>query len=70
MRSGPGRLGMASRFSPVAAANPAATRRTYESLRAAEVVVSLRQDRIRVSPHLYNTEADIARCLQVLRSIS
>ena len=54
----------------VVAANPDATRRTYESLRAADVVVSLRQDRIRVSPHLYNTEADIARCLQVLRSIS
>ena len=53
----------------LAAAGPAATRRAYESLRAARVVVSLRQDRLRISPHLYNTEADIARCLQVLRSI-
>ncbi len=50
----------------LAAADPAATRRAYEALLAARVIVSLRQDRLRISPHLYNTDPDIARCLEVL----
>jgi cysteine desulfurase/selenocysteine lyase len=37
-----------------------------ERLRAADVVVSLRGDVIRVSPHVYNNEADLARLLDVL----
>lgn len=53
----------------LAASDPAATRRAYQALLAARVVVSLRQDRIRISPHLYNTESDMDRCLDVLRSV-
>jgi selenocysteine lyase/cysteine desulfurase len=36
-------------------------------LQAAGVFVSLRGDAIRVSPHLYNTEADVGRFLDVLK---
>jgi cysteine desulfurase/selenocysteine lyase len=51
----------------LAARDPAVTRRAYEALIAARVVVSLREDKIRISPNIYNTESDIARCLDVLR---
>jgi cysteine desulfurase/selenocysteine lyase len=37
-----------------------------ERLQAADVVVSLRGNVIRVSPHFYNTEADLGRLLDVL----
>lgn len=53
----------------VAAADPAATRRAYEALRAANVVVSLRENRIRISPHVYNTESHVTRCAEILRSL-
>jgi selenocysteine lyase/cysteine desulfurase len=33
-----------------------------------KVHVSIRGDVIRVSPHLYNTEADVERFLEVLRT--
>jgi cysteine desulfurase/selenocysteine lyase len=45
------------------AADPA---RLAERLQAADVLVSLRGDVIRVSPHFYNDEADLARLLDVL----
>jgi selenocysteine lyase/cysteine desulfurase len=32
-------------------------------------VVSLREEKIRISPNLYNSETDIARCLDVLESL-
>jgi selenocysteine lyase/cysteine desulfurase len=38
----------------------------YERLTAAGVDVALRRGRLRVSPHLYNTEADIDRAPEVL----
>ncbi|MFC2036822.1 aminotransferase class V-fold PLP-dependent enzyme [Chloroflexota bacterium] len=37
-----------------------------ERLRAADVIVSLRGDVIRVSPHFYSTEEDLERLLEVL----
>jgi cysteine desulfurase/selenocysteine lyase len=37
-----------------------------ERLRAADVIISLRGDVIRVSPHFYNTEDDLERLLDVL----
>ncbi len=40
-----------------------------ERLQAADVVVSLRGDVIRVSPHFYNTEADLDRLLDVLPAL-
>jgi selenocysteine lyase/cysteine desulfurase len=40
----------------------------YELLRKENVVVSLREGNIRVSPHLYNTERDIDRLIGVITS--
>ena len=37
-----------------------------ERLRAADVIVCMRGEVIRVSPHFYNTEADLERLLAVL----
>ena len=39
----------------------------YEKMRAADVIVSLRGNSIRVSPHFYNTEQDLDRMLAVLQ---
>jgi cysteine desulfurase / selenocysteine lyase len=38
----------------------------YERLRKENVIVSLREGKIRVSPHLYNTERDIDRLIAVI----
>jgi len=38
----------------------------YEKLRAAQVSVSLRDNALRISPHIYNAPEDISRLLQVL----
>jgi selenocysteine lyase/cysteine desulfurase len=40
--------------------------RAYERITEAEIVVSLREDGIRVSPHIYNTAGDIDRLLRLL----
>jgi cysteine desulfurase/selenocysteine lyase len=45
-----------------------ATTKLYQKLRANHVAVSLRQGTIRVSPYLYNSEADIEQLLSVVRS--
>jgi len=45
---------------------PGATAAAFERLRAAKVAVALRGDRLRVSPHLYSTEADVERLLEAL----
>ena len=50
----------------VAARDPQETQLLYEKLRAAQVSVSLRENALRVSPHIYNTPADISRFLQIL----
>jgi selenocysteine lyase/cysteine desulfurase len=42
------------------------TRELYEKLRKENVIVSLREGNIRVSPHLYNTERDIDRLIAVI----
>jgi len=42
------------------------TTELYQRLRKENVVVSLRQGNIRVSPHLYNTERDIDRLISVV----
>lgn len=44
------------------------TRELFEKLRAAQVFVSLRENALRVSPHLYNTERDITKLVSVLSS--
>jgi cysteine desulfurase/selenocysteine lyase len=48
-----------------AARTPEKTAELYHKLRAENVIVSLREGNIRVSPHLYNTERDIDRLVSV-----
>jgi cysteine desulfurase / selenocysteine lyase len=61
-RQGPGR----STLVVLAHRRPGRTERLYEELAAAGVDLALRRGRLRVSPHLYNTEADVDRALEVL----
>jgi selenocysteine lyase/cysteine desulfurase len=49
-----------------AARTPEKTAALYQKLRAENVIVSLREGNIRVSPHLYNTERDIDRLIAVV----
>jgi selenocysteine lyase/cysteine desulfurase len=49
-----------------AARSPEKTAEVYNRLRKENVVVSLREGNIRVSPHLYNTERDIDRLIGVV----
>ncbi len=53
-------------FACLAARSAEKTVALYERLRAAKVMVSLREGSLRVAPHLYNTERDIDRLLAVL----
>ena len=50
----------------VAARDPKETQALYEKLRAAQVSVSLRENALRISPHIYNTPEDISRLMNVL----
>jgi selenocysteine lyase/cysteine desulfurase len=52
----------------IAGRDAAATRRAYEALLAARIIVSLRNDCLRISPHIYNTEEQIARVVDVLNT--
>ena len=49
-----------------AARTPEKTAELYHKLRAENVIVSLREGNIHVSPHLYNTERDIDRLISVV----
>ncbi len=49
-----------------AARTPEKTAALYKKLREENVIVSLREGNIRVSPHLYNTERDIDRLISVI----
>jgi cysteine desulfurase / selenocysteine lyase len=49
-----------------AARNPEKTAALYERLRKENVIVSLREGNIRVSPYLFNTERDIDRLISVI----
>jgi selenocysteine lyase/cysteine desulfurase len=49
-----------------AARSPEKTAEVYQHLRNENVVVSLREGNIRVSPHLFNTERDIDRLISVV----
>src|SRR5579885_3089344 len=48
------------------ARSPEKTAELYERLRAENIVVSLREGNIRVSPHLYNSAQDIDRLISVV----
>ena len=49
-----------------AARTPERTKALYEKLRKENIITSLREGNIRVSPHLYNTERDIDRLISVI----
>jgi selenocysteine lyase/cysteine desulfurase len=53
-------------YACIAGRTPAKTAELYEKLRAAGIVVSLRQNAVRISPYLYNTEGDIDRLRMIL----
>ncbi|MFQ5817007.1 MAG: aminotransferase class V-fold PLP-dependent enzyme [Terriglobia bacterium] len=53
-------------FVVVAARSPERTRALWERLRAEKIFVSLREDGLRVAPHIYNREWEIDRLLAVL----
>ena len=48
------------------ARTPENTAALYDRLRKENVIVSLREGNIRVSPHLYNSERDIDRLISVI----
>jgi cysteine desulfurase/selenocysteine lyase len=50
----------------LAARSPEKTRELYEKLREAEVIVSLRENALRIAPHLFTTAGDIDRLVSVL----
>jgi len=54
-------------FGCFAGRTAAETRALYDRLVEERVIVSLRQGSLRISPHLYNTEDDIARLVAVAR---
>lgn len=54
-------------FGCLQAATAERTRMLYDVLRAQHIIVSLRQGRIRVAPHLFSSEADIDRLVDVIR---
>ena len=59
----------ASRRGPYAcfaARTPEKTAALYERLRAENVIVSLREGNLRISPHVFNTERDIDKLISVI----
>ena len=50
------------------ARKPERTQELFQRLSEAQVFVSLRENALRISPHLYNTESDIAKLVSVLSS--
>ena len=50
----------------VSALDPKDSASLHEKLRAAQISVSLRDNALRISPHIYNTSEDISRLMQVL----
>jgi selenocysteine lyase/cysteine desulfurase len=52
----------------VSALDPNDTSPLYEKLRAAQISVSLREKAIRIAPYIHNTQADISKLIEILRS--
>ena len=50
------------------AGTPEKTAELYQKLQREKIIVSLREGRIRVSPHLFNSERDIDRLISVVRA--
>jgi selenocysteine lyase/cysteine desulfurase len=62
----PREAGQRGPYACLRARQPGRTKELFERLRAAKIYVSLREGSLRVSPYLYNTEADIDRLIAVL----
>jgi len=54
----------------IAARQQEKTAELFEQLREAKVIVSLRENALRISPHIYNTPEEIARLIDVLMNFS
>ena len=52
----------------VAARKADRTQELFQKLQDAQIFVSLRENALRISPHVYNTERDIAKLIAVLSS--
>jgi cysteine desulfurase/selenocysteine lyase len=50
----------------ISARDPKDTPALYEKLRAAKISVSLRENALRIAPHIYNAPEDISRLMKVL----
>ncbi|HXX44955.1 MAG TPA: aminotransferase class V-fold PLP-dependent enzyme [Candidatus Acidoferrales bacterium] len=50
----------------ISARDPKDSPAIHEKLRAAQISVSLRDNALRISPHIYNTSEDISRLMQLL----
>jgi cysteine desulfurase / selenocysteine lyase len=50
----------------VSARNSEQTAALYEELRAEQIMVSLRENALRIAPHIYNTHEDVDRLISVL----
>ena len=50
------------------ARTPEKTAELYQKLQREKIIVSLREGKIRVSPHLFNSERDIDRLISVVRA--
>lgn len=53
-------------YACIAARRPEKTAELFDRLRGANVIVSLREGALRISPHLYNSEQDVERLLMLL----
>jgi len=54
-------------FGCFAARQPEKTLELYQKLRRENIIVSLRDGKIRISPYLFNSEQDIDRLVSVVR---
>lgn len=54
-------------FGCFTARKPEKTVELYQKLRRENIIVSLREGKIRVSPHLFNCEQDMDRLVSVVR---
>jgi selenocysteine lyase/cysteine desulfurase len=50
----------------ISARDPKDTPALHEKLRAAQISVSLRENALRIAPHIYNTREDVSRLIEVL----
>lgn len=55
-----------ARRSAILSFRPPQAERVYQTLREAGIVCTLREGAVRISPHLYNTQDDLGRVLEVL----